>query len=78
MPVLKSLKQHKILLDTHVWLWVMAGNPILTKEFIRAFEQILKNNEVLISPMSIWEIGMLVDKNALKLIWMRWSGLTNL
>jgi PIN domain nuclease of toxin-antitoxin system len=67
MPILKELKQHKILIDTHVWLWAMAGSSALTKEFIQSFERILKFNGVLISPMSIWEIGMLVDKKRIEI-----------
>jgi len=67
MPLLKHLKQHKILLDTHVWIWVMLGNPILTKEFSNAFEKILNMQGVLISPMSIWEIGMLVDEKRIEI-----------
>ena len=30
MPIVKELKQHKILLDTHVWIWVTGGNSILS------------------------------------------------
>lgn len=67
MPIHKELKQHKILVDTHVWLWVMAGSPALSKEFIQDFERILKGNGVLISPMSIWEIGMLVEKKRIEI-----------
>ena len=67
MPILKNLKKHKILLDTHVWLWAMAGSSNLTKGFGVNFEKILKMNGVLISPMSIWEIGMLVDKGRIEL-----------
>lgn len=67
MPILKNLKQHKIILDTHVWLWTMLGNPILTKEYRNAFERILKIHGILISSMSIWEIGMLVDKKRIEI-----------
>jgi|GEM_PF-4151839 len=35
MSLLKSLGQHKIILDTHVWLWLVTGNSILTKEIHR-------------------------------------------
>lgn len=67
MPILKNLKQHKILLDTHVWLWAMAGSSRLSKGFALNFEKLLKQKRVLISPMSIWEIGMLVDKGRIEL-----------
>lgn len=67
MPIYKDLKQYKILLDTHVWIWAMQGSSTLTDEFAKAFERILKGNGVLISPMSIWEIGMLVEKRRIDL-----------
>jgi PIN domain nuclease of toxin-antitoxin system len=67
MPLLKKLQQHKILLDTHVWLWAMIGNPNLTKDFSATFEKHLRSQGVLISPMSIWEIGMLVEKKRIEI-----------
>ncbi len=67
MPHLKKLKKHKILLDTHVWLWSMVGSSTLSKDFSNAFENILETQQVLISPMSIWEIGMLVDKKRIEI-----------
>jgi PIN domain nuclease of toxin-antitoxin system len=62
MPIVKELKQHKILLDTHVWIWVMTGNPCLQEVFGKSLEMIAKKNGVLVSPISIWEMGMLVEK----------------
>lgn len=67
MPILKTIKQHKVLLDTHIWLWAMAGSSHLSKGFATSFEKLLKQNRVLISPMSIWEIGMLVEKGRIEL-----------
>ncbi len=67
MPILKQLKQHKILLDTHVWLWAMTGSSILKSSFCEAYEKILKSNGVIISPLSIWEMGMLVEKNRIEM-----------
>lgn len=66
MPILKNLKRHKILLDTHVWLWVMIGDSIL-KNFTDSFEACLGTDNVLVSPMSIWEIGMLADKKRIEI-----------
>ncbi|HNA62186.1 MAG TPA: type II toxin-antitoxin system VapC family toxin [Rhabdochlamydiaceae bacterium] len=67
MPIIKNLKQHKLLLDTHVWLWIMIGNSDLTANFRKAFAHSQKNQGVLISPISIWEIGMLVEKNRIQI-----------
>ena len=67
MPILKHLKQHKILLDTHVWLWTMVGNSILTNDFRNSYEKSLKMNGVFISAISVWEIGMLVEKKRIEM-----------
>lgn len=67
MPILKTLKQHRVLLDTHVWLWSLTASPKLSKKFADFFEKNLVKNGFLLSPMSIWEIGMLVDKRRIEL-----------
>ncbi len=67
MPIIKSLKQNKIVLDTHIWIWVMMGSSELTLSFRKAFDHSLKLHGVLISPISIWEIGMLVEKKRIQL-----------
>ena len=66
MPILNTLKQHKILLDTHVFIWAMLGTKSLKKEFVSFFEKALVSTGVLISPMTIWEIGMLVEKKRIE------------
>lgn len=67
MPILKELKKHKLLLaydpDTHVWIWSLLVSKQLSKAFQKVFEQALKLEAVLISSMSVWELGMLVEKN---------------
>ena len=67
MPILKQVKQHKILLDTHVWIWLLTGNSILSQSFITACQTALSLRHVLVPPMSIWEIGMLVDKKRMEM-----------
>lgn len=67
MPILKSLKRHKLLLDTHVWLWALTGNSKLTKEFAQSFDKILGTHGIFVSPMSVWEIGMLVEKKRIEI-----------
>lgn len=67
MPILKSLKRHRILLDTHVFVWIMNDTPLLTKAFKESFKAIFKTRGALLSPMSIWEIGMLVDKKRIEI-----------
>jgi PIN domain nuclease of toxin-antitoxin system len=48
-----------VLLDTHVLLWWQAGGDRLSSEARRRIE---RADAVLISPISIWEAGMLVHK----------------
>ena len=66
MPILRQIRSHKLLLDTHIWLWAMIGSSRILKSFQRTFERALKAHRILVSPMSIWEIGMLVEKNKIK------------
>lgn len=67
MPIFKHLKQHVILLDTHVWYWVMLGDKRLSKSFRNAIEKSAENESILISAISIWEFGMLVEKKRIEL-----------
>jgi len=67
MPIIKEIKKHKLLLDTHVWIWSMIGSSMLKKSFHLTFENSLKSQNILISTMSIWEIGMLVEKNRIEI-----------
>lgn len=55
----------KILLDTHVWIWNLAGSkklPLKFKEIIESDE-----NEIWLSPVSVWEAIVLGEKGRLKL-----------
>jgi PIN domain nuclease of toxin-antitoxin system len=67
MPQLKTLKEHRILVDTHVLLHALAGSSILTEEFHKVFEHARKTHGVLISAMSFWEVGMLVERKRIEL-----------
>ena len=67
MPIIKEIKKHKLLLDTHVWIWSMIGSSMLKKTFYLTFEKALKSQSILISPMTIWEVGMLVEKKRIEI-----------
>ena len=57
-----------VLLDTHAWVWLHDGNPRLGKGgFLDLIESARETGGVLVSIISVWEIGMLVAKNRLKL-----------
>lgn len=53
-----------VLLDTHVLLWWQAESDRLSK---RAREQITTAGRVLVSPISCWEVAMLIDKQRVSL-----------
>ncbi len=67
MPILKVIKHHKLVLDTHVLLWLMMGSSQLSTSFRHAIIHSQTNYGVLISAISIWEIGMLAEKKRIQL-----------
>lgn len=67
MPICKQLKQHKLLLDTHIWFWLMIGHEKLNKVFKEAVNRGIEHDSILISAISIWELGMLVEKKRIEL-----------
>ncbi|MCE5293268.1 MAG: type II toxin-antitoxin system VapC family toxin [Chlamydiales bacterium] len=67
MPIVKSLQQHKVIFDTHVFLWYLFGKPVFSQKFLKSIDRIQKLHPVLISPMTIWEIGMLAERNRISL-----------
>ena len=67
MPVYKNLKKHKLLLDTHVWIWLMLGDERLNLSFRHAVEQYKDKERILVSAISVWELGMLVERKRIQL-----------
>lgn len=67
MPIYKSLKKHKLLLDTHVWIWLMLGDERLNLSFRHAVEQDKEKELILVSAISVWELGMLVERKRIEL-----------
>jgi PIN domain nuclease of toxin-antitoxin system len=56
-----------LLLDTHVWIWLMEGSERLSPAVVRAIEEAAEAGLVRIHPLSIWEVGTLVRKGRLTL-----------
>lgn len=67
MPVHKILKQHKLLLDTHVWIWIMNGEERISQSFRTLVNQQREKESLYISAISIWELGMLVERKRIEL-----------
>jgi PIN domain nuclease of toxin-antitoxin system len=55
----------KLLLDTHIWLWYSLGDSKLTPNLKAAIED--PNNELWLSPISIWETLLLAEKGRILL-----------
>jgi PIN domain nuclease of toxin-antitoxin system len=54
-----------ILLDTHAAVWSVLGE--LKAQAIRAIDEAAQRGELLLSPISAWEVGTLVRKGRLSL-----------
>ena len=50
----------RLLLDTHIWLWSRLQPEKLTRRVARALED--QRNELWLSPISTWELLILVEK----------------
>jgi len=56
-----------VLLDTHVWVWLLNGSDRLGQKARKAIQRSLSEEAVLISAISPWEIAMLVSKGRMVL-----------
>ncbi|MFN3235348.1 MAG: type II toxin-antitoxin system VapC family toxin [Gammaproteobacteria bacterium] len=57
----------ELLLDTHVWLWLMEGRSSLTKKVVSLIEKAHVNGSIFVSAISCWGIGMLESKKRIVL-----------
>ena len=55
----------KLLLDTHIWLWSLLEPKNLSRRVVKALES--PDNELWLSPLSVWELLVLVEKGRLAL-----------
>jgi PIN domain nuclease of toxin-antitoxin system len=55
----------KLLLDTHIWVWSVLDRERLAKRLIAALEN--PENELWLSPISLWEVLTLCQKQRLTL-----------
>lgn len=55
----------KLLLDTHIWIWSLLDPARLAPRIARALNN--PANEKWLSPISIWECMVLVEKGRIKL-----------
>jgi PIN domain nuclease of toxin-antitoxin system len=55
----------KLLLDTHIWIWLVLEPTRLSRRVARALDD--TQNQLWLSPISIWELLMLTQKRRLEL-----------
>ena len=55
----------RLLLDTHIWIWSFVAPDKLGKRVVQALKD--EENELWLSPISIWELSMLVKKQRIEL-----------
>jgi PIN domain nuclease of toxin-antitoxin system len=58
----------RLLLDTHYWIWLQGANPRRPSRYIlTAVETAARTGNLLLSVISVWEVGMLEAKGRLRL-----------
>jgi PIN domain nuclease of toxin-antitoxin system len=56
-----------LLLDTHIWLWLMEGHPELLAEPRQTIDGAGAAGRLRLSVISLWEIAMLVSRGRIQL-----------
>ena len=56
-----------LVLDTHAWIWLVAGDPALSPAARRAIEQAAAGGSVLVAAISVWEVALLEAKGRIVL-----------
>ena len=55
----------RLLLDTHIWLWSLLEPERLARRVARMLEN--PKHELWLSPISVWEVGALIDRKRVRL-----------
>ena len=57
-----------LLLDTHAWIWLMNGDrEAFSTRCLKTIESAAQDGRLHVSPMTAWEVGMLVAKKRIRL-----------
>lgn len=56
-----------LLLDTHIWIWLANGDPLLSPSSRQLINKAAYEQKIFVSVISVWEIAMLQMKNKIKL-----------
>jgi PIN domain nuclease of toxin-antitoxin system len=55
------------LLDTHIWLWLVAGGPELSTGARNAINRAVRNGMLRIAAITLWEIALLASRGRIVL-----------
>jgi PIN domain nuclease of toxin-antitoxin system len=55
-----------VLLDTHVWVWLMEGREGVSPEAVKLMERAGEASFLRVSVISAWEVGMLESRGRLR------------
>jgi PIN domain nuclease of toxin-antitoxin system len=56
-----------IVLDTHIWVWLVSSPELLSESALTAISKGMSEQTLLISTISTWEVALLVRKKRLEL-----------
>lgn len=56
-----------VLLDTHIWVWLMEDVPGFSRSTLSVIRTAAQNQQIRVSAISIWEVAMLEVKKRLTL-----------
>lgn len=54
-----------LLLDTHAWIWLMAGHPAMATKYRKIINDTAQKGEIFVAAISLWEVSMLALKGRL-------------
>jgi len=63
----KTSERSQLLLDTHIWLWLMAGDSALPLEARDAINRAAGSGMLRIAAISLWEIALLASRGRIVL-----------
>ena len=65
---MSSAADTPLLLDTHYWIWLQAGaREEISRSVLKAIDQAAASGNLLLSVMSVWELGVLEAKRRIRL-----------
>ena len=56
-----------IVLDTHAWIWFSSMPQVLSRKAKKAIDTAVKEKNIWVSSISVWEVALLVKKKRLRL-----------